>query len=86
MENHEREDEMFADLAAAIYADDLAKAKDVLALMHNIGIRSWAIRKARQTVNPLPNLEAPKPLVLPAFGALPSQTLYHLERNERFRR
>lgn len=75
MHDHEREEEMFSDLAQAIYADDLAKAKDVLALMHNAGgeSRAHAIRRARQTVNPLPQSEAAKPLVLPQFGKSPAE-------------
>lgn len=74
MSYHTRDDDMFLDLAQAIYADDLARAKDVLALMHNIGSepRAQLIRRARQSDNPLP---APPPLrepiLLPSPGADP---------------
>jgi len=68
MSYHERGDDYFLALASAVYADDLVKARGVLAEMHAIGIRSRLIRAARQTVDPLPHSELAHAIALPVTG------------------
>lgn len=75
MSHHKREDDMLFDLFRAIYADDLGSAKDVPALMHNTAgdDRAELIRRARQTVTPLPKSDPVTAIPLPQPGEHPHQ-------------
>ena len=45
--DYERDDEMFDQLAEAVFAGDLAKAEEVLNFMQGAGISSEQIRRAK---------------------------------------
>jgi hypothetical protein len=72
------DNEMFSDLAHAVFADDLPKARETLELMLAVGNYKVAdcILRARRASHPLPapaSLRAP--FTLPVPGHLPGSTL-----------
>lgn len=71
-----RERDMMFDLAKAIYAGDLGKAREELAAMRRAGVNANVIMEARQAAHPLP---APAPLrealVLPLAGHRPGSMM-----------
>jgi len=72
----ERFDEMFTQLAAAVYAGDLAVARDVLDLMRWSTRKADLIMKARRMVHPGPgDVPMAQPFILPVPGHLPGSTL-----------
>lgn len=74
---HERNDEMFDQLAEAVFAGDLRRAEGVLGEMHAVGYKSEAIRRAKRAAGR--ERFAPPPLavpfVLPVAGAKVGDTL-----------
>lgn len=72
------DNEMLFDLARAVHADDLGKARDVLALMRACGGEHLAalLMKARTAVHPLPVVpDLREPFTLPVPGHGPGMTL-----------
>ncbi len=76
MSYDERFDDYFLALACAVYGDELAKARAILGEMHSVGLYSEAIRKARRTVDPLPQSELAQPIVLPFAAGDPDPFVF----------
>lgn len=70
---NERNDEMFDQLAEAVFAGDLGRAEGVLGEMHAVGYKSEAIRRAKRRARPelRANSQLPEPLEMPVPGHAP---------------